>query len=117
MKRALVIDDEFADLAMLALVLEADGFEVEKAGDGLRALELLREHSFDLVLSDFRMPIMNGLSLLTQMRADPRLASIPFVLVTHRYEKVPDTGVPVLVKPIRMHVLRAVVNELFRTKN
>lgn len=117
MSRALVIDDEFAELEMLALVLEADGFLVEKAGDGLRALERVRAQTFDIVVCDLRMPIMNGLSLLAAMRGDQRLAAIPFILMTDRYERLADPGVPVLVKPIRMHVLRAVVKELLHGKN
>jgi DNA-binding response OmpR family regulator len=117
MSRALVIDDEFAELEMLALVLEAEGFVVDKAGDGLRALEMLRAQTYDLVLCDFRMPIMSGVALLTTMREDARLAATPFILMTDRYEKVGDPSVPVIVKPVRMQVLRAVVTSLLKRKN
>jgi DNA-binding NtrC family response regulator len=78
--RALVVDDEGSLLLTLAANLELAGFEVIEAQDPRRALELVREQRFDLVLSDIRMPGMNGVELFRHIRAiDPDL---PVLLMT-----------------------------------
>jgi len=77
--RVLVVDDEpdivdaFADLIELAL----PGTSVAKARSGAEALEHMRHGTFDIILSDFRMPGMNGLELLSQAsRMSPGIATI-----------------------------------------
>ncbi len=68
-KRVLVVEDE-ADLALgLRLNLEAEGFEVDVAGDGDVALRRVREARFDLVLLDLRLPKRDGTEVLRAMRA------------------------------------------------
>lgn len=116
MKRALVIEDEFAALRMLSVVLEAHGFEVHEAGEGASALAKLGTTKYDLVLCDGRMPIMSGPALLAAMRSVPSLADVPFVLMLEPYEKRPNLGVPVLVKPIRLQALRDAIELATRTR-
>ena len=59
------------------------GYEqVEEASDGASALDKLREKPFRLVISDWNMEPMSGLELLRQVRADPALAELPFIMVT-----------------------------------
>src|SRR6187455_2869823 len=68
-KRVLVVEDE-ADLALgLRLNLEAEGFEVDVAGDGDAALRRTREARYDLVLLDLRLPKRDGTEVLREMRA------------------------------------------------
>ncbi len=67
--RILVVDDERSLLMTFAANLELDGFDVTTAESGERALEIIREHPCDLVLSDIRMPGMNGVDLYRQIRA------------------------------------------------
>jgi DNA-binding NtrC family response regulator len=66
--RLLYVDDEadLRDLVENQLLLE--GFEVTTASDGVNALEILTQHSFDVVLLDVRMPRMNGIEVLQAMR-------------------------------------------------
>ncbi|WP_137972134.1 hybrid sensor histidine kinase/response regulator [Pseudomonas sp. F(2018)] len=52
------------------------------ASNGAEALAVLRARKVDVVLSDWNMPVMNGLSLLREVRGDPRLASLPFIMIT-----------------------------------
>jgi len=66
-QRVLVVDDEEPIRGMLAHYLERQGYDTSAAGDGSQALELLGRSQFDLVLSDVRMPGMDGLALLGEI--------------------------------------------------
>ncbi|MCB9737823.1 MAG: response regulator, partial [Deltaproteobacteria bacterium] len=58
--RVLVVEDSRTQALALRLMLERAGYEVETAGDGIEALEILRQRSFETVISDLRMPRMDG---------------------------------------------------------
>lgn len=78
--RVLLVDDEPSILLTLAANLELEGMEVETASSGARALALVRDKAFDLVLSDVRMPKMNGVELFREIhKLYPKL---PFILMT-----------------------------------
>ncbi|WP_193335514.1 response regulator [Devosia beringensis] len=78
----LCVEDE-ADLRSdICEELVAAGYQVEEAGNGQEALDLLRERSFDLVLCDITMPRISGLDLLQRVRQAPDLADLPFVFLT-----------------------------------
>jgi len=78
----LVIDDDAAQRDLLTRFLERQGFSVRTAGDGMTGLALARELRPRAILLDVMMPQMDGWSVLTQLKADPDLASIPVVMVT-----------------------------------
>jgi len=80
----LVVDDSFTTRTLEKSILEAHGFEVQIAVDGVEALALLRSQHVDLVISDIEMPRMDGFELLEKMKADNRLKNLPIVLVTSR---------------------------------
>ena len=65
----LVVDDELAQRELVSGFLKKQGFEVAVTGSGEKALELFRQESFDLVLTDQKMPNMSGLDLLQAIRA------------------------------------------------
>jgi CheY-like chemotaxis protein len=67
-QRILLVDDEPQVLSALTRLLKRAGFEVASAGSGEEALAKLEQFAPDLVLSDFRMPRMNGSELLEQVR-------------------------------------------------
>lgn len=71
------------------LLRPAGQFAILDAGDGREALDILRRQPVSMVLSDWNMQPMNGLQLLQEMRADPVLAGIPFVMMTG--EQTPQT--------------------------
>jgi DNA-binding response OmpR family regulator/DNA-binding CsgD family transcriptional regulator len=78
----LCVEDE-ADLrADICEELVAAGYEVEEAGNGQEALEILRRRHFDLVLCDITMPKMSGLELLRQVRSEADFGDLPFVFLT-----------------------------------
>jgi two-component system chemotaxis response regulator CheY len=68
--RALIVDDSRFVRGYLRGLLEEKGIECEEAADGHAGLDLLHgEHTFDLALLDWNMPVMNGLEMLKQLRA------------------------------------------------
>lgn len=110
MKRVLVVDDEF-DLAEAAqLILEAEGYEVITAGDGLEALHRLEEHQPDLVLTDMMMPRLDGRGMIEQMQAHPRWREIPVVLMSAVRPALPAGTRSFLKKPFDLDELTDTVN-------
>lgn len=96
----------------LASQLEGAGFaQVLQARDGLRALQLLRAEPVQVVVVDMDMPVHTGLEVLEAMRADPRLATVPFVLMSSGLDrtsaaKAIELGInDLLIKPFTVRRL------------
>jgi DNA-binding NarL/FixJ family response regulator len=87
MTELLLIEDDPTMLELLATALEFEGFAVHRAPDGHRGIALARQHGPHLILCDVMMPGIDGYTVLATLRADPRLASIPFIFLTARGEK------------------------------
>jgi CheY-like chemotaxis protein len=81
-KHILVVEDNDANRAMLCRRLNKHGYATTEAADGRRALELVRENRFDLVLCDVMMPEVDGFGVLEAMKADPELEPIPVIMVS-----------------------------------
>jgi two-component system, chemotaxis family, chemotaxis protein CheY len=87
----LVVDDYKTMVRIVRNLLHQLGFEdVDEANDGASALAKLRARRFGLVISDWAMEPMDGLELLRQVRADPQLRTLPFIMITaeNRTERV-----------------------------
>ncbi len=82
MARILSVDDSLTIRRMVKTFLEAEGFEVVSANDGVDAMEIAREQVFDLVLSDINMPNMNGISLVSKLRRLDGYGEIPIIMLT-----------------------------------
>ena len=70
MYRILIVEDEQAMLMGLRDNLEFEGYQIEEAENGMDALKLLREQSFDLVFCDIKMPQLDGLELLSKIKEE-----------------------------------------------
>ncbi|MEO8910249.1 MAG: hybrid sensor histidine kinase/response regulator [Gemmatimonadaceae bacterium] len=81
-ERILVVEDSATQAAALAHLLEQQGYDVVVARAGERAMELLRNDRFDLVLSDVVMPDISGYDVARRVKADPKLRDLPVVLLT-----------------------------------
>jgi len=81
-KSILVVEDSITSRMLLKGILEAAGYIVKTAVDGMDAFTLLRAERFDLVVSDVEMPRLNGFDLTAKIRADTKLVDLPVVLVT-----------------------------------
>lgn len=81
----LVVDDSMPMRKVIKKTIMASGFsmsEYSEAGDGKEALKVLREKWIDIVVTDFNMPNMNGLELVSEMKKDDMLQSIPVLVIT-----------------------------------
>jgi two-component system chemotaxis sensor kinase CheA len=78
----LVVDDSMTTRTLEKSILEAHGYRVRVAVDGMEALDQLRAEKADLVISDVQMPRLDGFGLLEAMKKDPALAGIPVIVVT-----------------------------------
>ncbi len=76
----LVVDDSPTQQLQIQLVLEADGYRVSLAGDGIEALAEIERERPDLVVTDLQMPHMNGLELVSEIKS--RYPTIPVILAT-----------------------------------
>lgn len=111
----LIVDDEARLRQVLIHLMRGDGFECLEAGNGVEALEQLESHGVTLVMSDLRMPRMDGMELLRQVRA--RYPDTAVVMIT----AVADVEIAVsclaigamdyLVKPFHLEEVRARVSQ------
>jgi two-component system chemotaxis response regulator CheY len=108
----LVVDDYQTMIRIVRNLLHQLGFDnVDDASDGAAALAKLRQGTFGLVISDWMMEPMSGLELLRQVRADPKLQALPFIMITaenrkERVAKAEQAGADgFIVKPFNAEAL------------
>ena len=116
----LVVDDYSTMVRIIRNLLRQVGFNnVDDASDGISALRRLREKKYRLVISDWNMEPMTGYELLKEMRADPDLASMPFIMITaeSKTENViaaKKAGVSnYIVKPFNAATLKAKIDAIY----
>lgn len=80
----LIVDDSVNTREVERDILEAYGYRVTIAGDGIEALEKAGSMAFDLVITDVEMPRLNGFALTERLRADPGYRDVPIIIVTSR---------------------------------
>jgi len=112
-RTVLVVDDDDDLRSLMVEMLRAEGYDVVSASDGSSALDRLAEHpQAAVIVLDLTMPGMDGYEFLRRKRADPKIASIPVVVVTAVTEKPQfvDDVFAFLKKPVEGGVLLAVVD-------
>ncbi len=116
----LVVDDYSTMVRIIRNLLRQLGFaDVDDASDGSSALEKMHVKRYGLVISDWNMEPMTGYDLLRQVRADPNLGAIPFIMVTaeSKTENViaaRKAGVNnYIVKPFNAQTLKAKIEAVF----
>ncbi len=120
MKKILIVDDSKSILEAISFGLEESGFEIEKAVNGRDALSRFDGAKFDLLLTDFHMPEMNGLDLIKQVRKIDEYKYLPILVLTTETQKdvimqakqAGATGW--LVKPFNMEKLVATIRRVLR---
>jgi two-component system chemotaxis response regulator CheY len=116
----LVVDDYNTMVRIIRNLLRQVGFtNIDDASDGLSALKRMSEKQYGLVISDWNMEPMTGYELLKQMRGDPQLASVPFIMITaeSKTENViaaKKAGVSnYIVKPFNAATLKSKIDAIF----
>ena len=82
MQTVLVVDDEFGVAEVLQSILEDEGYRVVTAINGKQALTRLGEHTADVIMLDYMMPIMDGTQTLAAVRKDATFKSIPVIMMS-----------------------------------
>lgn len=117
MTKILVVDDEAKILKMVSDYLEAVGFEVTGAADGISALKKFREEEFDLIVLDFMMPGIDGIDVIRRIREN---SAVPIIMLTARAEESDKLmGLEIgaddyIVKPFSMKELAARIRAVLR---
>ncbi len=113
MAKILITEDEDSLRMFVARALRLDGHETREAGDGAEGLERLEEEQFDLLLSDIRMPVMDGIELAHQ--ASNRFPDLKILLMTgyaeqrERAEDLSAKIIDVVQKPFALPDIRRAV--------
>jgi CheY-like chemotaxis protein len=123
MKRILVVDDDDNLRELLSTVLSQAGRAVDTARNGIEAVELLSQNHYDLILSDLRMPGLDGPALYDALRAMRPTSPIPRVIFMTGNAGGGDyadflrgTTEPMLEKPFSLDVVRRVVSVLLNER-
>lgn len=118
--RALIVDDQASIRQVLANNLAQLGFtQVAQRKDGKEALDYLGQNPTHLVISDFNMPVMDGLALLRAVRENPKTQKTAFVILTSEasrdlVQEAIKAGVNnFLAKPYTVAKLREVLEKVF----
>ncbi|HVY31171.1 MAG TPA: sigma-54 dependent transcriptional regulator [Polyangiaceae bacterium] len=120
-KQILVVDDEPNLRRVLSAQLERDGYDVHTAEDGEQALGILKEHHIDLVITDLRMPRIDGMELLR--RTQKMDADLPVVMITahgtvdNAVEALKTGAFDYLTKPFDQVEVRTIVAKALKTRD
>jgi adenylate cyclase len=118
----LIIEDEDDIRTFASRVLELEGYRVLQASDGDEGLKLARGNQVALVLLDLRLPGRDGWAVLSQMKSDPELSSIPVVVFTasagvpQQSRALAGGAADYLVKPLSATSLREPIARILRQK-
>jgi len=117
--RVLVVDDQEHMRELLVETLSADGHTVDPAEDGVAALRLIDQQTYDLVVSDLQMPQVDGPKLYEEVRKRRPDSAPRFVFITGEDEApgygrfLVDTKAPVVTKPFKLKEFRQLLATLF----
>lgn len=115
---ALIVDDCHFVTRRVARALVARGFECVVASTGVAARVLMRTQQFDLFVLDINTPMINGFSLLGQLRADPQHAQVPVLMLGEedsegdREQAIALGASGLLTKPLQLRPLYAIIDSI-----
>jgi CheY-like chemotaxis protein len=116
MRSILLVDDDADTRRSLREFLTGEGFLVHTAREGQHALNMLERIQPDLILLDYKMPVMDGKQFLSIMRRTPQLQTIPVVILsaaTREWSGANLEVVDVLTKPVDLELLLSTVRGIF----
>ena len=96
----LIVDDDVYIGDLVKEVLDDAGYELQIAANAEMAFRIAQRDNPDLILTDYKMPLSDGVSLYWRIKGEPALQAIPFTLMSSRRARLPGMeGVPFLPKP------------------
>jgi two-component system, OmpR family, alkaline phosphatase synthesis response regulator PhoP len=119
-QKVLVVDDEQPILELLKYNLEKEGYSVETANDGLKAVEMAKKFHPDLVLLDIMMPVMDGVEACRRIREIPEVRKTFVIFLTARSEEYSEVAAfdvgadDYITKPIKPRALISRIQAMFR---
>jgi two-component system, chemotaxis family, chemotaxis protein CheY len=118
--RILIVDDSAAMRHVERTMLEDMGVsDITEAADGSQALKMVASGKFDLILLDWKMPVLSGLDTLKRLKANPDFKSIPVVMVTSESNKpkileaIQSGAANYIIKPFSDEVLKEKLEPFF----
>ena len=121
-RKALVVDDEFHIVQVVAIKLKNNGFEVTTAENGRDGYEQASEMLPDIIISDYQMPEMSGVEMIEKLRQNPETAHIPVIMLTARGFAIEDEQreqlhiSACLSKPFSPREVLATIEEVLKQK-
>lgn len=118
-EKILVVEDDAIIRTSIREVLQKEGYEVEEASDGAQAVGLLNHRRFDLVISDFVMPHMDGLKVVEQVHSISPQTPVIFLtgyLSRKSAEALLRGMAEFIQKPVTFELLLGMVQRLLRPK-
>ena len=121
MRKILLIDDDVLVLKTIRKLLSLDGYELVESKSAEEALEFVRKEAFDLVITDIRMPGLNGIQMLERLRGDQKNQNLPVILITgYASDEAPLDAFRLsaddyILKPFNSDQLRASVKRVFES--
>ena len=116
MPRVLLVEDEESAAETLAAILELEGFHVTLAANGKRAIEVLEDAQPALIITDYMMPVMDGIEMAQAIRAMPAYSTVPILMTSSVAEAAIKEHESLLSaflrKPFRIEALMELVRRL-----
>ena len=114
-RNVLVVDDESLIRQIISIILKSAGYKVIEAVSGNDALSKMADRNFGLVITDLRMPGMDGIEFIKQLRSESAYRSVPVIMLTSEFSDFKKSEAEIagvsewIVKPfIRQQLLQAV---------
>lgn len=120
MNKILIVDDNPSDLMVLKTLLTKIGFEVFEAPEAYKALEMVGQNSFDLIILDWMLPQVSGIDLLKTIRAQKNLKVVPIIFATSKSDardikRAIDEGITdYIIKPVDPMILESKISRILK---
>ncbi len=116
-KKILVVEDNPDALEMLSFILTGEGFSVITAEDGLQALDLVKTHQPDLIVTDVNLPNFDGIELINRLRKEFHSSTLPIVVLSAVGSEILSDAVNagangVIQKPMQIDSLLTLIKQV-----
>jgi DNA-binding NtrC family response regulator len=120
MNKVLIVDDELNMRLVLAAMLKKEGYAITSAADGLEALQILKSNKMDVVVTDLKMPHLDGMELL--LRITEQYPQVPVIIITAHgtvataVEALKRGALDYITKPFELDDLKNVISKAIKTR-